>query len=916
MLLPEITTEKAQRLIGMIEAAELPIRVPVCALSRAAEELLCRRGGAGPAGKSVRKLEALAARLDATFPGWPEAGAAVVLTRMTQDANLVHAIACLLALRPLTFHLPLCKALLQPAETMHREFAALALLGTDTAQVRNVTDLAFDLLSNQHFAIDSIEARTLWLLFARLAQEKRLSYTDFRRVAITVQLLQPEGYPDETSQIKKQKRTGRFSLHPCLDRAGLSELPEFRRLYFMLVAELVPVLEAPVPWNALRWIRCFPGGDYFWDALGGIAQKPYDLTSLFVLRWAQEVGEEQDEFPLHLAAFPPFAQMLAALLRPDLAHRVGEVFNTPELPLVLEWLGRPCREAAEDSTLINDVVAPWVGLHFSTLGDAVGILCAVALPEAEPWPARLEGAPEVARTEHFIGLHLLAGFHNVMDNMLLLQGICGKEVVRLEESASIGRLAAIRALGLVETAAETSIRVLLKLADSGSEPQRRAAQWSLQQITARYNLADLEELRAKLDLAAAWQDGGLTHAPARVWWDIAGHRVKLSLAAGKVEVSAWGPARKKAIPAKVRAHPQFREVLEARAALLHSYTIFRKRLEEAMLAGTQLPGGRFRALFANPAFRSLVQRLVLCDGKDYLRLEVPEGEKANAQLDKLAGARVVHPVELWQMGQLEKWQEVIANGMISQPFKQCFREIYPVETGEADSRHCLRFAEQQIVARKAYALLRQRGYSPCSGTAYRDWPAAKVRVRIVWAQEEGEIWRHLSGGREAAPVTTGSIFFERLDPAHPRKAGETLALGEVNAIIFSETLRDADLVVSAAAAGEEGFSSRQTLEIRAALVRNFAKLMNLAGVTVATGSSQAVIQGERAAYRVHLGSGRILIDPSGRHVALPREVGGVTMNYFDEQSDSRTLAILEAVATLAHDREIDDPHFLAALATG
>jgi len=149
-----------------------------------------------------------------------------------------------------------------------------------------------------------------------------------------------------------------------------------------------------------------------------------------------------------------------------------------------------------------------------------------------------------------------------------------------------------------------------------------------------------------------------------------------------------------------------------------------------------------------------------------------------------------------------------------------------------------------------------------------------------------------------------------------RPAGELRLLGEIERGIFSETLRDADLVVSAAAAGEEGFSSRQTLEIRAALVRNFAKMLNLSGVKIEPGSTQAVIKGERASYRLHLGSGRVLVEPTGRH--LPLAVSGALEMPLaaDEKKDSRTLAILETVAALSHDGVISDPQFLAALIAG
>ena len=58
----------------------------------------------------------------------------------------------------------------------------------------------------------------------------------------------------------------------------------------------------------------------------------------------------------------------------------------------------------------------------------------------------------------------------------------------------------------------------------------------------------------------------------------------------------------------------------------------------------------------------------------------------------------------------------------------------------------------------------------------------------------GEVAR---AARSQAPVTFGAVRFTRED-------GAALTLGEVPPVIFSETLRDADLTVSRAAFGEAG----------------------------------------------------------------------------------------------------------------
>jgi hypothetical protein len=899
-------------------AARAPIDLPPVkqGLPTIAEELFSQRSRLAFSRRLLRPLTEFASHLDSTFSGWPEAASALILhsTADTLDKPTRMA-ASLLALRPLTFYAPLCRSLVEPINLQHRELAALALLSTDTAEVRTAFRRAFDELAGRRFAPDSPECRALWLIFVRLAHEKRLSYKDLRSLALESDLFQPEGCPrgfkDRTSQFRL--RRGRLSLHPCIDRCGLSGLPEFRRLYSMLIAEILPSLNEPRPWHWLRWIRCFPGADYFFEALDCLERIPSDTCALFVTRWAQDIGEDDADLQDRLAKYRPLTLMIASLLRPQDDEVFGKTLNSPLHSTAMKWLRLPCGKAAVSEETIRQVIIPWARENWRLFADALSALCSLKVPAEEPLPEPAEEEEKIIQLQQFLHLHLLPAFMNLTDNLLLLQGLLNQNLDRLEESAQEGRLAAIRGLGMAQSVSESQLRLLLRLRREGGEPVRRAAQWALEKAAESHSLDSIEVLAKKLDLAAAWEDGGLADSPSRVWWEIAGHRVKLSIAQGKVEVSAWGPAHKKRIPAKVRSHPLFAEVQEAGKALARTYAIFKERLEEAMLTRRAFTGEQFAVLSGNAAFRSLAERLVVSiDGKEKL-LERLEKEETERLLTEAREVRITHPVEMWTAGRLEAYQEIVAGRRIVQPFKQCFREIYVLETVERTQPKCLRFCGQEILGRKAYALLKRRGYSPCRGDAYRDWPSAGLRAHFIWGEEGEGLWKHIVGAKQSIPLTTGAIYFERLDKVSRRAITKPVPLGEVEPVVFSETLRDADLVVSAAAAGEEGFSSRQTLEIRAALVRNFARLLNLPGVKVEAGSSHATVKGKMASYRIHLGSGRILVEPGGQHLPLPPKTAGVSPLQAEEKGDSRTLAILEAIAALSYDAEISDPEFLSAL---
>jgi hypothetical protein len=873
-------------------------------LPRLAREILGKKNRRPGTGAVLHSLSSLADRLDLQIPGWPEA--AVQLLLAGDGEGRAGLAAGLLALRPQSSTL-LSRALVEPATPQQRELAALALFNSDSAPARAAYGAAFAQLKGEYFPEKSAEYRSLWLIFARLAQEQNLSFDDLYQTATISGLLQPEGYPPGV------KLT---CYHPSLDASGLSRQPEFRRLYARLAAEMLPAVASPgTPWRWLRGLRNFSGAEYFFEALTVLERETIHLPALLVLRWARDLGEETTDFRVRLAGFHPLTLMLAGLLQPKLAGIIGEILDRPDWETAIRWLGLPCREAAESLGRQREAIYSWALSQGNLLFSALEIFCALEIPPDEPLLAGLAEIDGEFRLQHFVTRHLLPTFPHLLDNLILLEGLLGRHIDRLEAEAGLGRRAALRALGLAENISERGIRRLLEQAERGAAPAKSAARWALEQILLRHRLENLSALKAKLDLAAAWEDAGLAQASSRVWWDIAGHRVKLGLEGGKVEIQAWGPARKKALPPAVRSHPRYQEVREAAKTLQQSYRLFRRRLEEEMIGGGSFSCQRFQSLFTHPAFRNIAERLVLCFDREELVLEGMSPEAVAAHFARGSSVRIASPLALLLGGRLEYWQENLSRRHITQPFKQCFRELYPVAPEESEARVCLRFAEQLILPRKAYALLKQRGYSPAQGKAYRDWPEAGLRVHFIWARESEGLWRHLVGEQQTQPLTTGAICFERLAPPDLRPSGELLPLGEVDKVLFSETLRDADLVVSAAAAGEEGFSSRQTLEIRAALVRNFARLMNLSGVKIAPGSPQALIQGERAKYRLHLGSGRVLVEPSGRHLPLPMS-GALEIPFAaEEKKDSRTVAILETVAALCHDAAISDPQFLAALSS-
>jgi len=141
----------------------------------------------------------------------------------------------------------------------------------------------------------------------------------------------------------------------------------------------------------------------------------------------------------------------------------------------------------------------------------------------------------------------------------------------------------------------------------------------------------------------------------------------------------------------------------------------------------------------------------------------------------------------------------------------------------------------------------------------------------------------------------------------------SLNLSAVPPNVFSEVMRDIDLVVSVAHRGEvDPEASASTVEMRSMLINETCKLLGLNNVQIK--KSHAFIKGHYAEYSLHLGSGNVHKLPGGALAILPihaQHRGRLFLPFADD--DPRTAEVISKVLLLARDEEIQDPMILDQL---
>jgi hypothetical protein len=140
---------------------------------------------------------------------------------------------------------------------------------------------------------------------------------------------------------------------------------------------------------------------------------------------------------------------------------------------------------------------------------------------------------------------------------------------------------------------------------------------------------------------------------------------------------------------------------------------------------------------------------------------------------------------------------------------------------------------------------------------------------------------------------------------------ESLKLESIAQRLFSEIMRDLDLVVSVAhVGGVDPKASQSTLEMRAVLLCDTSRLLKLENVQIM--GSVATIQGQ-IGYSMHLGSAVVHQQPGGLVciVSVRNQARGRIFLPFAD-SDLRRAEVIAKVL-LAKDSEIQDPVILRQL---
>lgn len=363
----------------------------------------------------------------------------------------------------------------------------------------------------------------------------------------------------------------------------------------------------------------------------------------------------------------------------------------------------------------------------------------------------------------------------------------------------------------------------------------------------------------------------------------------------------------KSVPSKLRKHEGVAELKQRAAHLRDQARRMRTSLEEAAIRGDRFTHDELEDLGRHPALAPMLERLLVVTDEGILGWPRPGSRTLLDHGDRErpvdgSALRVAHAVDLLESGDWPEWQRACFHRHIRQPFKQVFRELYVPTAAELNgAKRSERYAGHQIQRGQATALFGSRGWvvdreSAAIRTFHDEGITAHVEALGVWGTPA-----------EVEDPTIDAVSFA------PVGSWEPIALRDVAARLFSETMRDVDLVVSVAhAGGVDPEASASTVEMRGALVRETADMLTLDNIELT--EHHVLVRGKLGSYSVHLGSGTVHRRPGNALCIIPvgaQQRGRLFLPFVDD--DPRTAEVVSKVVMLARDDSIKDPTILEQL---
>lgn len=440
------------------------------------------------------------------------------------------------------------------------------------------------------------------------------------------------------------------------------------------------------------------------------------------------------------------------------------------------------------------------------------------------------------------------------------------------------------------------------------------------------------------------------------------YRAELVASGADAELRWFDAAGKqlKSVPAKIKANHKedLKELQQSLKDVQAMLPAQRDRIDGMFLLEKSWPIAQWRERYHDhPLVGTIAQRLLWrLDGTPVLFRDgvatdiegnpVPHGLKAEITL--------WHPVGR-SIAEITAWRRRLEELRITQPFKQAHREVYLLTDAERNTEtYSNRFAAHIIRQHQFNALCSARGWKnklrlmvdDCYPPASKDLPPWGLRAEF-WVEGVGDdfgvdtndsgtylrlatdqVRFYRTGAAGNLAHASGGGYESRAIGPGREDVNAPLSLDEVPALVFSEIMRDVDLFVGVASVGndptwQDGGPGGRYREYwqhysfgelsGSAITRKQVLERLIPRMKIASRCSLSdrflVVRGDKRVYRIHLGSGNILMEPNDQYLCIVPNARARASEgdlYLPFDGDATLSIIISKALLLADDAKIKD----------
>jgi len=438
---------------------------------------------------------------------------------------------------------------------------------------------------------------------------------------------------------------------------------------------------------------------------------------------------------------------------------------------------------------------------------------------------------------------------------------------------------------------------------------------------------------------------------------VGGFTAKLRVTGTNTTELTWvGPSGKeqKSVPAAVKKdHAEdLKELQTAAKDIQKMLPAQRERLDSLYLQRRSWPLKAWRERYLDhPLVGTLARRLIwkLTSGGRAAEGVFLGGRIVGPDDRPLAGLGERTVVELWHpidcpADRITAWRMWLETHQVRQPFKQAHREVYPLTDAERQTRvYSNRYAAHIVKQHQFNALCTVRGWKTRLRLVYDgdypppsiDLPQWNLKVEF-WTEGAGD---ELTDVGAYQYLSTDQVRFFALDACqaaarlYVRGTGvEPLPLAEIPPLAFSEVMRNADMFVGVASVGNDptwsdgGPQGRYreywadfsfgtlsaTAETRRDVLQRLVPRLKIAPRCTFSDRFM-VVRGDLRTYKIHLGSGNILMEPNDHYLCIVQKQRALAPHeelFLPFEGDQTMSIILSKAMLLADDTKIKDETIL------